>query len=89
MLRHRCQISIEDRPSDLSKKDTLLRCSPKKSSITVQTIRTVAGDYSFELILNSKQDKPDEIALCAEGSPSINTRKEARKCYYCGKLGHM
>ncbi|CCU79120.1 powdery mildew-specific hypothetical protein [Blumeria hordei DH14] len=89
-------ISIEDRPSYLSKKDTLLRCFSKKYLTTVETIQIVAGDFSFEQIVErlrqvefETKDKPDEIVLRAEGSPLINTRKETRKCYYCGKLGHI
>ena len=44
-------ISVEDKPTELSKKDAILRCYQEKYQTTVQTLRIVAGDYKFAQIV--------------------------------------
>ena len=63
--------------------------------MTVQTLRIVAGDYTFAQIVeklgqaefNEKENLTD-TALRA-GTDSANDKKESRKCYYYGKTGHI
>ena len=90
-------ISSEDRPTELSKKDVLLRCYQNKYRVTVETLRIVASDYSFAQIVErlrqaefEAKETPVEVALRAEGN-GINKpgKRENRKCYYCGKIGHI
>ncbi|KAI0992616.1 hypothetical protein K3495_g15569, partial [Podosphaera aphanis] len=73
-----------------------LRCFSEKYSTTVATLRIVAADFTFAQIVErlrqaefETKEKPDDIAFRAEGSPSGDTKKETRKCYYCGKPGHI
>lgn len=90
-------ISIEDRPTELSKKDALLRCYQEKYKTTIETLRIVAGDYSFAQIVErlrqaefEAKDFSVETALKASNNTSKGSdKKENRKCYYCGKTGHI
>ncbi|KAI0999264.1 hypothetical protein K3495_g8932 [Podosphaera aphanis] len=87
-------ISMEDRPLDLSKKNTLLRCFSEKYPTTVKTIRIVAADFTFAQIVEKlrraefeEKDKPDETALRAEGNPSSDKKKKFESVTTAENLG--
>ena len=90
-------LSIEDKPTELSKKDILLRCYQEKYRTTVETLRIVATDYSFAQIVErlrqvefEAKNIPIEAALQAsDNTYKASGKKESRKCYYCGKIGHI
>ena len=90
-------ISKEDKPTELSKKDVLLRCYHEKYRTTVETLRIVAGEYTFaqiveKLRLTESETKIDnrQIALQADHQSSNGAKKkDKRKCYYCGKIRHI
>lgn len=75
-------ISIEDKPTDLLKKNVLLRCYQDKYQTTVKTLRIIASDYSFAQIVEKlrlaefeTKESLDQIALRAEAYPSSNRER--------------
>ncbi|POS84578.1 hypothetical protein EPUL_005025, partial [Erysiphe pulchra] len=90
-------ISSEDKPTELSKKDILLRCYQEKYRTTVETLRIVAGNYTFAQIVErlrqaefEANETSVEVALRAENNAQNRSgKKDTRKCYYCGKVGHI
>ncbi|KAI0994697.1 hypothetical protein K3495_g13484 [Podosphaera aphanis] len=90
-------ISLEDKPTELSKKDVLLRCYGQKYQTMVQTLRIVASDYSFAQVVEKLwqaefegKDNKDEAALFVNGNTyGKDQKRETRKCYNCGKPGHI
>lgn len=89
-------ISIEDKPTELSKKDVILRCYQDKYRTTIETLRIVASDYSFAQIVEKlrqaefEQGNTVESALrIVDNVASNQGKKDSRKCFYCGKVGHI
>lgn len=90
-------ISIEDKPTELSKKDVLLRCYQDKYPTTIETLRIVASDYTFAQVVEklrqaefNTKEISNETALRVDDNAASNKNKgDKRKCYYCGKLGHI
>ncbi|RKF65146.1 hypothetical protein GcM3_125028, partial [Golovinomyces cichoracearum] len=80
-------ISSEDKPTELSKKDVLLRCYQEKYRTTVETLRIVASDYTFAQIVERLRqaefevnDKNVETALQASNNVSSNLEKKDTQC---------
>ena len=89
-------ISTADRPNELSKKDAFLRCYQEKYPTTIQTLRIVASDYTFAQVVEKLRQAefnatatPSETALYADNNSATNKQIDKRKCYYCGKIGHI
>ncbi|RKF60579.1 Retrovirus-related Pol polyprotein from transposon TNT 1-94, partial [Golovinomyces cichoracearum] len=68
-----------------------------KYKVTVETLRIVASDYSFaQIVERLRQAKFEANENSAEIALKFNNnaqsrpgKKESRKCYYCGKVGHI
>lgn len=69
----------------------------KNYRTTVETPRVVASDYSFAQIIEGLRqeefeaiDSPGEIALHVyDDATKGQEKRESRKCYCCGKVGHI
>ncbi|POS86160.1 hypothetical protein EPUL_005339 [Erysiphe pulchra] len=90
-------ISAEDRPTELSKKAVLFRCYQEEYRTTVETLRIVASDFSFAQIVErlrqaefeSKETTMETALQVSNNNHNGAGKKETRKCYYCGKIGHI
>ncbi|POS85033.1 hypothetical protein EPUL_003866 [Erysiphe pulchra] len=92
-------ISIEDKPTELSKKDVSLRCFQERYQISDdgRNASHVASDYSFAQIVETLRQavfESKEIPLgtalqVGNKNSSSAGKKENQKCYYCGKVGYI
>ena len=73
-------ISPEDKPTELSKKDVLLRCFNQKYQTTVETLRIVASDYSFAQVVEKlRQAEFEEKDNTGESALRVNENSHGKE----------